>query len=358
MARVFAKCTPAFALTIAVCVAPVEARQSAAVNAEAYANAIEDYRNGSALTETVMSLQLWGRKDFEAAVDRLIAARNISQLEAAAVFELEVGLGVMSVSPEGAQIHFELGEKMLRILAPTPAERRLDPERLETVQRLSSTWFGVAGSGYLWVTDTRRARPWIHKALQLAPHSSVLKTLKGAAHEIDSTGFDPDLVYTLTQKARATTQHAYHLALAQDAFRDAVADDPSDARAHIRLGRVLFLFNKLVQAREEVERGQALAKKPADRYLAALFLGAIKERQRDLAGAREAYTQAFAIAPRSQTVTVALAHLDLMLGRPDRAQAFARAFAEGPRDDQAWWEYRNGGLDHDGLAALRARVRK
>ncbi len=91
---------------------------------------------------------------------------------------------------------------------------------------------------------------------------------------------------------------------------------------------------------------------------AALFLGAIKERQQDFAGAREAYTQAFAIAPRSQTVIVALAHLDLMLGRPDRAQAFARAFAAAPRDDHAWWEYRNGGLDHDGLAALRARVRK
>ncbi len=354
----FAKSTRALAAALAVCVAPVEARQAAAVNPQAYANAIEAYANGRTLTEAVMALQLWARKDFEAAVDRLIAARNISHLEAAAVFELELGLGVMAVSPDGAQIHYELGEKMLRSLAPTRDEQRLDPARREDVQRLSSTWFGVAGSGYLWVTDTRRARPWIHKALQLAPNSSVLNTLKGAAHEIDSVGFDPDLVYTLTQKARASTQRAYHLALAQDAFRDAVEHDPQDARARIRLGRVLFLFNKIAQAREEVERGQALATKPADSYLAALFLGAIKERQKDLAGAREAYTQAFAIAPRSQTATVALANLDVMIGRPDRAQAFARAFASAPRDDRAWWRYRNGGVDHDGLASLRARVRK
>ncbi len=33
--------------------------------------------NGRALTETVMTLQPWTRKDFEAAVDRMIAARNI-----------------------------------------------------------------------------------------------------------------------------------------------------------------------------------------------------------------------------------------------------------------------------------------
>lgn len=345
-------------LALVTAVSPIQARQAAALNPQAYANAIEDYRNGRALTDAVMPLQLWDRKDFEAAVDRLIAARNISQLEAAAVFELEVGLGVMAVSPDGAQIHYELGEKMLRSLAPTRDELRLDPARREDVQRLSATWFGVAGSGYLWVTDTGRARPWIHKALQLAPHSSVLNTLKGAAHEIDSIGFDPDLVYTLTQKARASTQRAYHLALAQDAFRDAVENDPLDARARIRLGRVLFLFNKIAQAREEVERGQVLATQPADRYLAALFLGAIKERQKDLTGARQAYTQAFAIAPRSQTVTVALANLDMMIGRPDRAQVFARAFASAPRDDQAWWEYRNGGPDHDGLASLRARVRK
>ena len=348
----------ALVLALMAAVSPVEASQAAAVNPQAYADAIEDYRNGRPLTEAVTTLQLWARKDFEAAVDRLIAARNISQLEAAAVFELEVGLAVMAVSPDGAQIHYTLGEKMLRSLAPTREELRLDPGRREDVQRLSATWLGVAGSGYLWVTDTRRARPWIHKAQQQAPHSSVLNTLKGAAHEIDAIGLDPDLVYTLTQKARASTQRAYHLALAQDAFRDAVKDDPLNARARIRLGRVFFLFNKIAEAREEIERGQALATKAADRYLAALFLGAVKERQKDLAGAREAYIQAFAIAPRSQTATVALANLDMMMGRPDRAQAFARAFASAPRNDQAWWEYRNGGPDHDGLAWLRARVRK
>ena len=74
-------------------VTPVEARQAAAVNPQAYAERDRGLSSGRALTEAVMALQPWARKDFEAAVDRLIAARNISHLEAAAVFELEVGLG-------------------------------------------------------------------------------------------------------------------------------------------------------------------------------------------------------------------------------------------------------------------------
>jgi Flp pilus assembly protein TadD len=107
-----------------------------------------------------------------------------------------------------------------------------------------------------------------------------------------------------------------------------------------------------------LERGLALATKPDDIYLASLFLGAIEERREDFAAARKFYERALASSPRSQTVVIALAHLDLIAGRPDRAQALARAFAESPGDDHLWWAYRNGGIDHDGLAALRARVRR
>lgn len=346
------------AFVTSLSVALTAAAQSGAVSPEAYTAAVDEYRNGRRLAEAVVPLQEWTRKDFDAAVDRLLAARNVAQLEASAVFELEIGLGVMSVSPQGAEIHFELGEKMLRSLAPTAAELRVNPARAQEVHELWSTWFGVAGSGYLWITDAKRARPWINKALQFAPHASALKVIKGAAHEIDAAGFDPDQALTLMLKTRVAAERSRHLTLAEDAFRDAVTDDPSNAMAHIRLGRVLFRFDKLAQARESIERGRDLARKPADRYLALLFLGAVRERLKDMTGAREAYTLATAIAPRAQTATVALAHLDLITGRPDRAQALARAFAAAPRDDQPWWEYKNGGLDHDGLASLRERIRR
>jgi hypothetical protein len=55
-------------------------------------------------------------------------------------------------------------------------------------------------------------------------------------------------------------------------------------------------------------------------------------------------------------VVIALAHLEWIAGRPDRAQALARVFAAAPVDDHAWWAYKNGGLDYDGLGSLRSRV--
>ncbi len=119
----------ALVLALMTAVSPVQARQAAAVNPQALRRRGRGLSNGRPLTEAVTTLQPWARKDFEAAVDRLIAARNISQLEAAAVFELESASAVMAVSPDGAQIHYELGEKMLRSLAPTREELRLDPGR-------------------------------------------------------------------------------------------------------------------------------------------------------------------------------------------------------------------------------------
>ena len=46
----------------------------------------------------------------------------------------------------------------------------------------------------------------------------------------------------------------------------------------------------------------------------------------------------------------------MMAGRPQDAQARVKAFVSSPKDDLFWWEFRNGGVDHAGIAWLRARV--
>jgi tetratricopeptide (TPR) repeat protein len=345
-------------LFVLVVLAPVEAGQPRAFRAEAYDEAVEAYAGGRELTATLAALQPWTRKDFEAAVERLVLARNVRQLEAAAVFELEIGIGAMSASPAGAEIHFNLGEKMLRALSPTREELRLNPARAEEVHRLWSTWFGVAGSGFLWITDTRRALPWILKGLAVTPRSAALKVLEGSAHEIDAGHFDTVVPRPGPGRSGAYFDHFRRLDLAYAAFRAASVADPHNAYARIRLGRLLFRLDRAGEAREAIARALAVAGRPDDVYLGSLFLGAIEERQRNFAAAREAYTRALTVAPRGQTVIIALSHLELISGRPDQAQSLAKAFAASPVDDHAWWAYKNGGLDLDGLAALRARVRQ
>ena len=245
-----------------------------------------------------------------------------------------------------------------RALTPTPDELRLNPGRPEDLRAFSSNWLGVAGSGYLWITDTKRAWTWIEKALRLSPQSAALRMMDGAAFEIEAGGHDPRVPRSGPGSPGAYFERRRKLGLAHSAFRTAATIDPQNPHAHIRLGRALFLIDRIEEARESLERGLALARKPDDIYLGSLFLGAVQERQNDLAGARKSYERALATSPRSQTVIIALAHLDLIAGRPDRAQTLARAFTAAPVDDYAWWAYKNGGLDHDGLAALRARVNK
>lgn len=350
---------PAVVLTVLMLTVPSTAgAQVSAVNPDAYGNAVDAYSAGHHITEAVSQLQPWGRKDFEAAVDRLILTRDLHRIEMAAIFQLEIAVGVMTVSPQGAAIHLDLGEKLLKGLASTGGEPRDTPQRVAALRELSSAWFGAAGSAYLSATDTRRARPWVQKALDLAPRSAPLKIIQGAIEEIDATAFSPERYLTLVQKSRSAQERNRRWSIAEGYFRDAVEADPAYAKGHIRLGRVQFLLGKTSQARQEIERGQALARTPSDQYLAALFLGGVKEQQKDVAGAREMYELALTISPQGQTAMTALAYLDLMAGRPDRAQALARSFAAAPANDPAWWSYKNGGLDDEGLQWIRARVRQ
>ena len=89
-----------------------------------------------------------------------------------------------------------------------------------------------------------------------------------------------------------------------------------------------------------------------------MFLGAFLQEQKDLAGARAQFERALKISPRSQNAIVALAYVEMLSGRPDKAQALARSFTGTPNSDEGWWAYKNGTLDAAGLQWLRARVRK
>ena len=135
--------------------------------------------------------------------------------------------------------------------------------------------------------------------------------------------------------------------------------DPTYALAQIRLGRVEFLFKNMQAGRAcRSQKGSAAAREPSHRYLAAMFMGALLQEQKDLAGARAEFERALEIAPQSQSAIVALAYVELMSGRPDHAQALARGYLGTPNSDEAWWAFKNGTLDHAGLKWLRQRVRK
>jgi tetratricopeptide (TPR) repeat protein len=249
--------------------------------------------------------------------------------------------------------HIKYGSDLLdRWTATQPALNRTAVDDQKTFR---STWFSVAASAFAAVNDLGFARPLSSKAIGALPYSARAQTLSGVIKEFEAMQFNPEAALTLTRREQNYREQMARLYLAQQDYRKALMFDEHYALAHIRLGRVLHLSGKLREARASLERGQQLAKEPLTQYLSAFFMGALQQDEKDVAAARRSFEQAIAIAPSSQPAVVALAHLELMAGRPDRAHALARTLAEAPTTEP-WWAFHRGGLDLPGLRSLRERA--
>ena len=299
----------------------------------------------------------WDPAALQRAAYELTRIGDVRLMEAGALLHLELGAAIAGWSPASAQRQFELGERLVDALLPgNPDVRRtLDPKRTDEIATIRATWLGVAGSVFLSVHDVFHARSYFVKALKIKPRSAPILTLLGTADEIDGANHDPNEMAVRLRK-RVEVERKRLLASAEDHYRRALETDPRYPLAQIRRGRVDFLRGNFRQAGEWLRQGSAAASTPAERYLAAMFTGALLQAQQDVAGARASFETALAIAPKSQSAVVALAHAELMAGRPDRSHALARRYADAVHDSETWWTF-SGTLDQNGLQWLRRRLR-
>lgn len=241
----------------------------------------------------------------------------------------------------------------LSLRAQAPARESLSPAaRAEFTER----WFVAAASTLLMVNDPTRATPFIARGLEVTPKSADLRLMSGILDEMSALAIDPDESRSGSERSRLILSRTQALSRAKGRYQKLLADEPPFTRARIRLGRVLFLLDEREAALAELLRAQGEAREPEQRYLAAMFLGALYEESGNLTGARVAYETALAAAPASQAATVALGHLDVIAGRPDRAQALARQLLSKPPVADEWWSYKNGGFEMAALAWLRQQV--
>lgn len=327
--------------------------QNAGRPAVDYAAAVRAYVAGHDAAEAVTPLIEWTDGHFKNAVEKY-AAQPEPRFSAAAVLHLEIAAGIVTRSPVGAARHLEFGVQLVRHLQP-PARNlpRLTPA--ETAQ-FTERWFVAAASTLLSVNDPARAAPFIGRGLGVAPKSADLRVMSGILDEMSALSTNPDESRTGSQISRVMLARTQALSRAKGKYQKLLIDEPQSTRARIRLGRVLLLLDERDLALAELLRAQSEAREPAQRYLAAMFLGALYERSGNLTGARRAYETALAAAPASQAATVALGHLDVMAGRPDRAQALARQLLSKPPVGDEWWSYKNGGFEMAALVWLRQQV--
>jgi tetratricopeptide (TPR) repeat protein len=264
-------------------------------------------------------------------------------------------------NPEGAQLHIGFGEQLLHG-RPSPSAA-VAPDAPET---FTGRWYAVAASGFVAQTDALRARPIVERGLTRAPASAALRLIAGIVEEMEAGQVDPDVVrgsegptVTMRRNARTGMEGLARLALAEREYRRALDLDPSMPHAWLRLGRVLHLLGRPLPAREALDRARDLARRPADQHLVRLFLGQIDEAAGDLDAARRWFDEARAHTPGVQSAWLALAQLEERAGQIDRARTLTREGLTGARlSSDPWWEYRNGGLDGEGLAWLRAQVQR
>lgn len=344
----------ALVVAVAVLVLGAWPRAQTPVPAD-YAAAIQSYVVGHDVAQAAAKLRGLAPGDLPPAVEKYLAGPEPS-FTAAAAFHLEIAVGVITLSTRLAEDHIEIGQRIVRDLRP--GGRGSSSMSAADAAAFIERWYTAAASTFLMVNDPTRALPFINRGLQLSPASAELRLMSGVVDELAALATSPDTAVSSDHRGRIMTARTQGFMRARGKYVKLLADQPTFTRARTRYGRVLWLLSERDTALVELLRAQSEAREPAQKYLVAMFLGALYEQQGNATGARIAYEAALAAAPASQAATVALGHLDVMAGRPDLAQALARKLLSKPPVADEWWSYKNGGFETAALAWLRYRVWK
>jgi tetratricopeptide (TPR) repeat protein len=325
--------------------ASAAARQSAQLEAS-YEAAVVAFQTAGDTAQAHRLVASWTHQQFETAVAR--SRRESPQLgRPASLLHLEIALALVETDPDEALWQIRLGEQLLESLAraqPAPTE--------DFVAR----WSVVASSVFQARTDVPRARAALAFGLASRPrdarvrqHAGTIEDLASLVAENDDTG----LADRKGTEARRLTLRL--IGRAEREYRESLAIAPDYAPARIRLGRLLHRRDRLQDARAELERARAGVLPTGERYLLLLFLSATYEALKEPALARAALQEGVRVAGNQQGAWLALAQFEERSGHPERARGvIAQGLVHGRRSDtDAWWDYRHGGFDSEGLTWLR-----
>jgi tetratricopeptide (TPR) repeat protein len=129
---------------------------------------------------------------------------------------------------------------------------------------------------------------------------------------------------TIDERTREEPDLLRIAAGAARAYEKALEVKPETAEAHLRLARLLALLGKHADAEQHLQQAGALAPDARQQYLAALFLGDVRERQGRAAEAMAEYARALQLWPGAQAPVLALARLQVLAGQPDTARTTLR----------------------------------
>jgi tetratricopeptide (TPR) repeat protein len=231
-------------------------------------------------------------------------------------------------------IHWALGRSLLDAVAPTPAS---EPEVL--------IWYRDVSSYLLRTHTISEALPHLERARQIFPADAAMLLDSAYLHEILASpqiqaaveSLDPSRGFTPRVDSRRI-----ELGRAERLFRQALAVEPDNADARVRLGRVVGQLGRHREAVAELRKAIGAGLAGESLYYAELFLGREEESLGNRTAARESYEKASKLYPRAQSPRLALSQLDWQSG--DRAAALRalESMSNLPPHElegDPWWTY-------------------
>ena len=237
-------------------------------------------------------------------------------------------------------IHWDIARLALDRVLPRNS-REPAPQRDPMVR----AWYRATAAWMQWRED--------HDTLHLAharrifPDDPDLLFLSGCQHETYASPAIQAAAHSLALPAGFTVDigsDRAELRQAEGFLRKAVVANPRMGEAHLRLGRVLGLLGRHVDALAELRQAEPMLAGDELQYYAALFAGADEEALERWDAAREQYQRASALFPLAQSPFLALSELAHRRGdRAGAAAAMQKVFElpsafDRERDDP-WWRY-------------------
>ncbi len=332
-------------LSAHVTVAPRASAQPAS-----YRALVQSYRElGGAETN---ALRAMSREAVAAAVDEAISGASSwawEDLRAAAMLHCEA---CVTATDKGSTCEFQIMQAE-RLLERT---MRLSPRQEDFAWR----WYHVmprvldsVGQKSLALgIETQAAQKW-HLDMARAEYLQGLELESKGSHEPTAlTAVGPNAY----DKAGA---RATHFVRASELFTTALQRRPDLTVAALHLGRIRMLEDKNEQA-AALFRSALIDVDPSVRYLAALFLGSLEEREGRFDAAEKLYRDAMQSMPYGQSAPLALSELLSRTGREAEARSAltARVLRMNAQVVEPFWAYGPDGDTATEFDLLRVEVWK
>ena len=208
-----------------------------------------------------------------------------------------------------------------------------------------------------------------NEALRLFPDDAVVTMLGGGLHETLASSQVQEFVRSATPPAGITLtvgSTRTELGRAETLFKRSLSIDPRNAEAQLRLGRVLSLQERHLDALNEFRRMDAPATAGAAapamlQYYRSLFTGDAAEALGRMDEARAAYERAAVLYPMAHAPRLALSQIaaregDTLAASNTLELVVSRTSDPAPDDDPFWTYHLAVGRDADALLAEAYRA--